>query len=457
MPIATRDGWDLSAIEATLVYFVPRDRTPLADWRTRAEFYARRLEAFHARELTGQSALRATVAPAPVRSPLAAWELRLADPTFTFHQIIGEVEHAVRFPDAERVAFPVLIVLSDINWRELDDFWRLRPTAAGPVFDGVIAGDRHTPGSPSGGSLAAYVPTRGVGLALVSADGWRVPYRGSDCVVYHEGIGHAIGLGHPADPDGSVMSHGQYRGELRESWLAGADKRALGWIPASVPPATAAFTGFGVRALPAVPTPGEAVALGCTWPAGARVVKGRVAWQCDLHGGWTSRALTAGAPPGVIALDVFAAPTPVSYRVEAVLADGSAVDAWGYVQVRVAPELAPLPAQPLAAPDAPLDGDLITVIATRRAGTGDLVVPVSGTLVVTAPGEWYELGRPTAVAWIVNGASVRVLCDGRVLDQTSAAPAPSREDLDHFGLDELRASSSIERERRKNPAMLART
>ncbi len=448
MAVTTRDGWALDVIEATLAYFVPRDRSPLADWRDRVAFYARRLVAFHTRELTGQSELRTTVAAEPVRSALAAEELRLGDPTFTFMQTIGEVERTLAFART-RVGFPILIVLSDINWRELDDFWRVRATDAGPIFDGIIAGHHHVPGSPSGGSCATYVPARGVGLALVSADGWRVPYRGSDCVVYHEGIGHAIGLPHPEAADGSVMSHAQYRGELRDSWLAGADKRALGWTPASPPN----IAELRVRVEPPVPRPGESIALHCTWPAGARIASGTVAWQCELHGPWTTRPLATGVLPLVLALPAFAAPTPVSYRIAAQLEGGPALDAWGYFQVRIAPDIAPLPGEVSAGE--PVAGDVVTVIATRRAGTSDLVVERPG-FALTAPGAWFEVDRPTAVAWIVDGAGVRVLCDGRSVEQPRAAngPAPAP---DHFVLEELRATSSIERERMKNPAMLART
>ncbi len=449
MAIATRDGWALDVIDATVVYFVPKGRTPLVDWRDRVDYHVRRLVEFHARELTGQSELRATVVAEPVCSALTSDELRLGDPTFTFMQTIGEVERTLGFARA-RVGFPVLIVLSDINWHELDDFWRVRMTDEGPVFDGVVVGGCHVPGSPAGGSRATYVPERGVGLALVSADGWRVPYRGSDCVVYHEGIGHAIGLPHPEQADGSVMSHAQYRGELRESWLAGADKRALGWTPSS-PPVIATLRA---RVEPAVPRPGESIALHCSWPAGARIASGTVAWQCDLRGPWTTHPLAAGAPLLAVPLPSFATPSPVSYRIAAQLVDGRDVDAWGYFQVRVAPDEAPLPPEPPALAPA-LPGDVVRVIATRRAGASDLVIACPA-YALRAPGEWFVVDRPTAVAWIVDGPSVRVLCDGRIVEQTLAAGEPAAVP-DHFVLVELRATSSIERDRMKNPAMLART
>ncbi len=101
---------------------------------------------------------------------------------------------------------PILLVLSEINWRELDDFRRTRLVDGVATFDGSIDADgRHFPGAESGGSRARYLPEEGVGLGLVSGDGWRVPYSGSDCAVYHEGVGHSVGLFHPKPEDHSVM------------------------------------------------------------------------------------------------------------------------------------------------------------------------------------------------------------------------------------------------------------
>jgi hypothetical protein len=92
----------------------------------------------------------------------------------------------------------------------------------------------HFPGAEPEGSHASYLPGEGVGLGLVCGDGWRVPHSGSDCAVYHAGIGHPIGLPHPEPSDDSVMGLAQYNYWLTETWIDEAQKRALGWSsPAS--------------------------------------------------------------------------------------------------------------------------------------------------------------------------------------------------------------------------------
>ena len=108
-------------------------------------------------------------------------------------------------------------------------------------FEGHIIGDRHFPGAASGGARSLYQPDRGVGWGLVSGDGWRVPYSGTDCVVYHEGVGHPIGLPHPEPGDDSVMSLAQYKYWLNETWIDEPQKRKLGWQPTPEKPATRRF------------------------------------------------------------------------------------------------------------------------------------------------------------------------------------------------------------------------
>ena len=109
----------------------------------------------------------------------------------------------------------------------------------------------------------------------MSADGWRVPYSGSDCVVYHEGIGHPIGLPHPEPLDDSVMGLAQYKCWLNQTWIETSQKRALGY---SVPPGTVVakelsgrarsdlFTAFTTWPSPDVPRPDQPVTLGSTGP-----------------------------------------------------------------------------------------------------------------------------------------------------------------------------------------------
>ena len=177
-------------------------------------YYARRIARFHTRELDGQSKLKVNVLDAPFLSTRSTPELRRGDANAIFFLTLGEVNAALKFGQGERTGFPILLVLSEINWRPLDDFYRVKPDGKGWQFEGNYNRGRHFPGAESGGARATYWADRGVGWGLVSGDGWRVPYPGSDCVVYHEGVGHSIGLPHNEPADGAVMSLGQYSSHI---------------------------------------------------------------------------------------------------------------------------------------------------------------------------------------------------------------------------------------------------
>lgn len=346
-PLRTFDGkQSIDRIQVTVVYFVPRDRTPLPDWRERVDYFCRRIVRFHEREFQGQSTLATTVYEQPFVSEKDCQELRHGDGDFIFFATLGEVERRLgerlRPPDA----FPILLVLSDINWRELDDFYRQRVVDGRREFEGQIIGGRHFPGAASGGARASYLADRGQGWGLVSADGWRVPYSGSDCVVYHEGVGHTIGLPHPEPGDGSVMSQAQYRFWLNETWIDQAQKQRLGWQPAVAEksPPTDLFSAFTALPDPLVPEPGREVALRLHWPPQPRVKALQVQLQTELFGPWheVPMALGATAPERVV-VGRFDRPTPVSYRVRATLDDGQDAELWGYFQVRTDPDTLPVP------------------------------------------------------------------------------------------------------------------
>ena len=386
--------WDgrhpIDEIAATVVYFVPSDRTPLPDWRERVEYFCRRIERFHAREFGGQSRLKTTVHPEPFRSARTTAALREGDANRIFRRTTEEVAEAIGLRpggDAEQsTAFPVCIVLSDVNWRPLDDFTRLAPAPQGFVFDGSLSADgSHVPGAKAGGSRAVYLADRRQGRGLVSADGWRVPCRGSDCVVYHEGVGHAIGLPHPEPSGGSVMGQGQYRGWINESWIDEEQKRRVGWMP----PAPAAdgrqdlFTGFRVLPEPAVPRPGQPVALRLEWPAGTEIGSARVEYQTSLRGPWV--AVPSALPEGdeshcSVRLGPFDRPCPVAYRARVSARDGETAEVWGYLQVRLATgEDLPPPLDADATDRAPFDDgparpevDLLALVDAARDGvSGD--------------------------------------------------------------------------------------
>lgn len=338
-PLRTFDGkHSIQSIQVAAVYYVPEDRKPLPDWRERVEYFTRRIEAFHRRELSGLSDLRVAVHAEPLRSKHASEHFRGKDANVTFFRTMDDVRKTLGWPAKERKAFPILLVFSDINWRELDDFRRERLVEGKPQHEGNIAGDgRHFPGAESGGARAVYDSRGGYGMGLVSADGWRVPYSGSDCVAYHEGVGHPIGLPHPDPIDDSVMGVAQYRFWLNQSHVNVRQKKVLGWKPPSdegLKPDL--FTAFTALQDPVVPAPGQRVELKLTWPKDAQVKSIKVRYQTDLWGPWWETPMTGVSPtaPAKLALATFDQPTPVSYRVDAALASGETVELWGYFQVR---------------------------------------------------------------------------------------------------------------------------
>ncbi|MCA9042896.1 MAG: hypothetical protein KDA69_01170 [Planctomycetaceae bacterium] len=335
-------------IEVTCVYFVPHDRRPLVDWQDRVRYYTRRLEQFHTREFGKQSTLKSIVHPEPVTSLRSTSELRKGDADAIYFRTLGEVDERLKFAQEKSEAFPILLVFSDINWRPLDDFFRLHWGEGKLQFEGNYNGGQHFPGAASGGARAAYLSDRGKGWGLVSGDGWRVPYRGSDCVIYHEGCGHTVGLPHPEPGNGSVMSQGQYRGWLSESWLDKEQKVRLGWEPEEVVESnlqTRLFSEFRALPQPLVPKPNEVVELKLDWPEQAEVKSVRTRFQTSLEGPWIEVASPTGNRPESVRLGSFDRATPVSYRIDAELASGETVELWGYFQVRVEPNKLP---QPLA-------------------------------------------------------------------------------------------------------------
>ena len=51
-----------------------------------------------------------------------------------YFQTLRETDARLQFAQGDRTAFPILLVLSDINWRPLDDFYRLKPEDGGLTF-----------------------------------------------------------------------------------------------------------------------------------------------------------------------------------------------------------------------------------------------------------------------------------------------------------------------------------
>lgn len=330
-----------------MVYFVPKDRLPINDWKERLDYYAKRIEQFHQREFQGQSKLTVKVREEVFSSKLSTEQLRVGDANQIYFKTMEEVDRGLKFGRTSEDVFPILLVMSEINWRPLDDFFRIRAKDGKLEFEGNYNQGRHFPGAEAGGARAVYWDNVGKGWGLVSADGWRVPYSGSDCVVYHEGVGHTIGLPHTDDANPSVMSLGQYYGWINESYVDVTQKRKLGWKPKEQDNNTL-FSKFTAIPSPAVPKPNEKVQLRCAWPESVTLTSLVAEMQTRLDAPWvlvkeySETELSAG-PPSTIELGTFDRPTPVSYRVRANTKEQNQVELYGYFQVRKSENEFPVP------------------------------------------------------------------------------------------------------------------
>ncbi len=403
----TWDGkFDTSEIEVTVVYFVPSDREPLPDWLDRVSYFCRRMEWFHEREFEGQSKLATTLHTEPFISSLTTQALRVGDANAIYFRTLQEVDEALKFAREPSKSFRILLVLSDINWRPLDDFYRLKPEGGDLLFEGNLSAGEHFPGAASGGARAAYLNDRGVGWGLVSGDGWRVPYRGSDCVIYHEGCGHTVGLPHPEPGDGSVMSMAQYKGWINESWIDKEQKSRLGWSPTDSNAVVEAnqkslFTRFRALPEPISPKPNQEVKLRFDWPEHADVTSLRVRIQTAIDGPWIDvgsvhsqvplDGTPAGLPPSEILIGAFDRETPVSYRVDTTLRSGESTELWGYFQVRKNQENNPLPRKLSA--DLDLVENHLQPITNRLRSTGE---PVDLLKSIDLANDW------TSGKWILS-------------------------------------------------------
>lgn len=346
--LKTWDGrYPIDQIEVTMVYFVPKDRQPIADWKARLDYYAKRIEQFHQREFQGQSKLSVKVREEVFSSKLSTEQLRVGDANQIYFKTLEEVDRGLEFGRTSEDVFPILLVMSEINWRPLDDFFRVRPKDGKLEFEGNYNQGRHFPGAESGGARAVYWDNVGKGWGLVSADGWRVPYSGSDCVVYHEGVGHTIGLPHTDEANPNVMSLGQYYGWINQSYVDVTQKRKLGWKPKEQDDHTL-FSKFTAIPLPAVPKPSEKVQLQCSWPENITLTSLVVETQIRLDAPWVlvkhyAETDLAAGPPTTIELGTFDRPTPVSYRIKATHPEQDQVELYGYFQVRKSENEFPVP------------------------------------------------------------------------------------------------------------------
>lgn len=326
---------DITRIHLTGVYLLPPGRVAIPDWRQRIEFYLSRVAKFHERELTGQSRIVWEIRPTPY-VPTAP-QTRPKDANEFFWRIAGEVREKA-WKRAPNKGFPIVLVFSDTNFCPGYDEWSRACDAAkcicephGPGCNGHVTREgEERPGTCCGGARAVYWPEQNMGFGLLTADGWRVPLKGSDCVVYHEGVGHAIGLPHPDPIDNSVMGLAQYVTSLNVTSIKTAQKESLGWKrtpPADGAPVekTSVFSAFNTDYTPRVPTVRDRVIINATFSVD-NVPRGVTAQYQTAFGAWTAlpepRRIESSAAPGqprMLRLEwrlpLFNKPMFVSYRI----------------------------------------------------------------------------------------------------------------------------------------------
>ncbi len=285
----TFNGTDLiERIDVQVVYYLSKESDPLPDWQERIQYHIDRAKKFHLREFCGQSQIRIHLHPTPFESKKTYEELPKNDPNNFFWDLIMEVSQAgiVSYREGD---FPVLLVMSDINFSSSYDDWTRICDGEGCLFDaphqdcnGYVREDGdHRPGTRCGGSRAVYWIHRNQGYGLVTADGWRVPMKGTDCVFYHEGIGHTIGLPHPEPNDDSVMSLAQYVDSIQSAWINEDQKRALGWKETPIQK-NDLFSTFSIRHDPLAPEPDSPIHFYATVPKRFEVERIELEFQTGL-------------------------------------------------------------------------------------------------------------------------------------------------------------------------------
>ena len=260
-------------IDVEAVYYIPSDSEPLRDWHERLDYHLRRAQQFHQRELSGQSDLTYSIYPTPFIASATRFGFPQDDVNKFYWHTINEVWHSgkIQFKPGH---FPILLVFSDTNFSPAYDDWsrvcREDECFLDPPHSkcaGYVTGNgEDRPGTRCGGARSVFWPEKHIGLGLVTADGWRVPIKGTDCVVYHEGIGHAIGLPHPEPIDNSVMGLAQYVDSINKTWIDEKQKLKLGWNTTEIDRSDL-FTGFELSHSPLNPSAEDTIAITASYPS----------------------------------------------------------------------------------------------------------------------------------------------------------------------------------------------
>lgn len=335
----------LRQIGVEVFYYVPRDSKPLNDWFERIEYLMKRAQKFHRREFAGQSDFTYRIHEAPFIASVANSDMPRDDANGFYWYIINEVWNSGQaiFQTGE---FPIILVFSDHNYSPSYDDWSRECSGLGCIFPephidcaGYVRPDgEDRPGSRCGGARAVFWPQKHIGLGLVTADGWKTPLLGSDCVVYHEGIGHSIGLPHPEPINDSVMGLAQYVDGIHKTWIDDAQKEALGWQKVTVDK-TKLFSNFNVEHSPHRPTADQPVQITATYPERYhdspiqaeyqtsltepfQKLDPQVAWTKDGYYNvlWTIKPIELGKS--------------IAYRVRIAAANGETEEIWHYYKIR---------------------------------------------------------------------------------------------------------------------------
>ena len=341
---------DITRIHLTGVYYLPPGRLPIPDWHDRLAYFLDRAAKFHAREFTNQSHVIWDIRPTPYTP--ATTQTPAKDANEWFWRVTGEVRKQAWRPDVKR-GFPILLIFTDSNFCPGYDEWtrmcdaNLCICADHPKFcAGHITGTgEERPGSSCGGSRAVYWKDENIGLGVISGDGWRVPIKGSDCVAYHEGVGHAIGLPHPEPMNDSVMGRAQYLTSINTATLDTNQKQNLGWQPAPVD-TVSLFSTFSTDYAPHAPKVGQPVTITATLPLNKVSYSAKAQYQ-TAFGTWVTlpeprrvadSAQTKSSQSKTVQLawtiPAFDKPAFVSYRIFVASSLGEREQQWNLFRIR---------------------------------------------------------------------------------------------------------------------------
>jgi len=335
----------IGQVEVGVAYYLPRGRIPLPDWRERVEYHMKRAQSFHHREFGKQSKLTYRILEDPFVASASRDEMPKDDVDQFFWHIVNEVWNSGKFTFSPE-AFPIILVLSDVNFSPGYGDWTRECDGIGCPFSEphtdcaghVTETGEDRPGTRCGGARALIWPERHIGLALVTADGWRVPITGTDCVVYHEGVGHSLGLPHPEPLNDSVMGLAQYVHPIHKSWIDADQKEAMGWVKHEID-YTDLFSSFEVSHAPSRPGAQDTVTITVKLPEHFAVQSILLEYQTGL---WlpfrSARFQGQEERDGFQYFTWTIGPVPIgqsiAYRARVATRGGQQEEFWNYYKVR---------------------------------------------------------------------------------------------------------------------------